>query len=154
MNHFLGSPPLIHWKTLLENDFRNLQIKCCCSDVLFIYAHWCATETYLVLIAKTLMGWQDYCYQLHCFRKRLYLCTYTKQLCHVFKWQRVFMYLLKCSAQSRGGSNTFNLLGIPNTFKYLYLTSNTKYFQSICIWPQILNTQSCQILLVPRKNSA
>ena len=47
---------------------------------------------------------------------------------------------------SRGGSNTFNLLGIPNTFKYLYLTSNTKYFQSICIWPQILNTQSCQIL--------
>ena len=46
----------------------------------------------------------------------------------------------------RGGSNTFNLLGIPNTFKYLYLTSNTKYFQSICIWPQILNTQSCQIL--------
>ena len=48
--------------------------------------------------------------------------------------------------KSRGGSNTFNLLGIPNTFKYLYLTSNTKYFQSICIWPQILNTQSCQIL--------
>ena len=47
---------------------------------------------------------------------------------------------------TRGGSNTFNLLGIPNTFKYLYLTSNTKYFQSICIWPQILNTQSCQIL--------
>ena len=35
---------------------------------------------------------------------------------------------------------------LPNTFKYLYLTSNTKYFQSICIWPQIPNTQSCQIL--------
>ena len=50
------------------------------------------------------------------------------------------------SMPTRGGSNTFNLLGIPNTFKYLYLTSNTKYFQSICIWPQILNTQSCQIL--------
>ena len=48
----------------------------------------------------------------------------------------------------RGGSNTFNLLGIPNSFKYLYLTSNTKYFQSIFIWPQILNTQSCQILLI------
>ena len=51
-----------------------------------------------------------------------------------------------CTVWTRGGSNTFNLLGIPNIFKYFNLTSNTKYFQSFCIWPQIPNTQSCQIL--------
>ena len=44
---------------------------------------------------------------------------------------------------------SFDVTGSEKTLLvtlYLYLTSNTKYFQSICIWPQILNTQSCQIL--------
>ena len=47
---------------------------------------------------------------------------------------------------SRAGSNTFNNIRNTKYFEVLYLTSNTKYFQHYCIWPQIPNTQISQIL--------